>query len=125
MSNSNRVLNTDRTDPESLDGQCEVFRRAGRRGEIEHVLHAAGIEGRADITLLESEAWFVGKMRQILESACGEIIDSQNVMAFSQKSICKMRAEKAGRACNEYALCQDELFLHRGICGLTKGGPYE
>ena len=51
-----RVLNADGADAQRFDSQAQILRRAGRRSQIEDIIHAPGIEARADVPLLKSEA---------------------------------------------------------------------
>jgi hypothetical protein len=58
----------------------------------------AGIEGLADIALLENEGGLMPEMSEILKIPGGEIVDAEHAIALGDEAIRKMRAEKAGSA---------------------------
>jgi hypothetical protein len=82
------------------------LRRAGRRRKVEDVIDAAGVEGLADVALLEGEGGLVTEMLQVLEIAGGEVIDSEDAVPFGDEAIRQMRTEEAGGAGNENASFQ-------------------
>lgn len=49
------VLDADRAHAQRFDGQVQILRRAGRRGEIEDVFDWAGIERLANVALFKAE----------------------------------------------------------------------
>ena len=69
--------------PQGFDSQAEILRRAGRRGEVEDVVHRAGIEGLADVPLLEAEARLTGQVGQVFRAAGGEVVDAENGVALA------------------------------------------
>ena len=81
------VLRSYRTHTQSFNRKPQILWRAGGRGEVEYIIDRAGIEGLADILLLELEARFAGQVLHVFAKPCGKIIDADNRMPFSQQAI--------------------------------------
>jgi hypothetical protein len=67
--NLERVFSSYGANPQGLEAEAKILRGTGRRGEVEDVVDRAGIEGLADVPLLELKAGLIGKMGQILSVA--------------------------------------------------------
>jgi hypothetical protein len=96
--NLQRVLNADRTHAQRFNAQAKILRRTGRRSEIEDVIDAPWIEGRADVSLLETEAGIMGELGKIRGVACGQVIDAEDRITLAEQAICEMRTKEPGGA---------------------------
>jgi hypothetical protein len=67
--NLERVLSPYGAHPQGLEAEAKILRGTGGRSEVENVVDRAGIEGLADVPLLELKAGLIGKMGQILSVA--------------------------------------------------------
>ncbi len=99
--NLQRVLHAHRAHAQRLDPQAQILRRAGRRSQIENVIHLARIEARANVPLLKPEARMTGEMGEVLQVPRRQIIHAKNGMAFAQQAVGKVRTKKAGSAGDE------------------------
>ena len=111
MSNVERGFGSGRTDAQGFNGQAEIFRRAGRRGKVEHVIDRAGIVWMANITYLEGEIRFILQVIDVLKAARGEVVHTKNIVALPEQSICQMRAEET--RCTGYEDSCHEFLLPR------------
>jgi hypothetical protein len=62
------------------------------------VIDAPWIEGRADVSLLETEAGIMGEMGKIRGVACGQVIDAEDRITLAEQAICEMRTKEPGGA---------------------------
>ena len=85
------VLSADGADAERLDGEAQIFGRAGGRGHIEDVVDGAGIEGLADVSVLELEARLGGEVGDVLHVAGGQVVNAENGVAFAKQAVSEVR----------------------------------
>jgi hypothetical protein len=67
------------------------------------------IEGLADVVFHECEAWLIRQMSQVFARASGEVINANNLVAFTQQAICKVRAKKTGSAGDNHTHSQEYM----------------
>jgi hypothetical protein len=79
------------------------LRGAGGGSEVEDVIDGAGVEGIADVALLEGEGGLVAEVGQVFEVAGGEVVDAEDGVAVGEEAIDEVRAEEAGGAGDEDA----------------------
>jgi hypothetical protein len=108
------VLSADGAHTESLQPQAKILWRAGRGSEVENVVHWAGVEGLADVPLIEAEARLVGQMGEVCGVSGGEIVNADYGMAFAQQAVSQVRTEKSGGPGNKYAHGQDFMLRSSG-----------
>jgi hypothetical protein len=99
-------------DVEGVDGTCGAYEEslgtetgvvggAGRRGKVEDEIDLAWVEGPGDVLLEEAEAAFALEVTEVGEFAGAEVIDTDDRVSRGKQSVTKVRAEKAGRSCDE------------------------
>ena len=99
LGQAERVVRAERTDLERLDRQLEIIDRAGRRGEVENIVHRAGeIDELRHIMLDELKSRVAREMRDIIGIARDEVVDGDDAVALGEEAVGKMGAEKAGAA---------------------------
>ena len=92
-------MGAERADLEGLDRQLEIIDGAGGRGEMEHVVDAAGeVDVLGDVVVDEREVRVAGEVGDVVGVARDQVVDGDDAMAFGQQAVAKMRAEKAGAA---------------------------
>jgi hypothetical protein len=100
--NFQRVIDTDGTNPQSLDSQAEILRRAGWRGKVEDVVDRAGIKWLAYVPLFKAKARIIGQVREVFPVSGAEVIDADDGVALAQQTVGEMRTEKPGCAGDKY-----------------------
>jgi hypothetical protein len=99
-----RVQRARRAHEQSLHPEPHIIRRAGRRGEVVHVIHTPQIEGLADVSFLQPESRLVLQVGEVGEPAGRQIVHAQHAMAFGQQRIAKVRTQKSRSSRNEHLL---------------------
>jgi len=96
------LMSPERTHFQGLNGQFKVINRACRRGKVKDVIDAPRqVEVLGYILLDEAEVLIPCKMFNIGNIPCNQVVHADDLVAFSQKSITQMGAEKARAAGNE------------------------
>ena len=89
-------MRAQRADLERLDRELQVVNGAGGRREMKYVVHAAGqINVLRHVVMDELEVRVAGQVGDVVGIARKQIVDGDDAMAFGQKAVRKMRAEKA------------------------------
>jgi hypothetical protein len=68
-----------------------------------------GIEARADIALLETEAGIMGEMGKVLRVARAQIVDANHGVALAEHAIGEMRAKESSGAGYKCTLGQTQF----------------
>src|ERR1700749_1481383 len=92
------VVGAERSYLHRCDAMFCVVDRTRRRGEIEDVADRTKVEGLRYIVALKRKARFAGEMRDVFLAASEKIVEAQYRMAFGQKRIAQVRAQKPGAA---------------------------
>ena len=97
------------------------------RGEIEIIDDELKF-GIADVAIDESEVRVEIEVIDVLPSACGQVVNANNLVPTDEKSIAKMRAEKPCPSSDEDNPLYS-LLLHEGLIGtrfsiIATLGPY-
>ena len=82
-------------DLQSLDTVLQVIDRAGRRGEVKHVVNLAGIERLADILLQELESRLMTRVREVLHAPGQQVVGADYGVPLCQHRVAQMRSQKA------------------------------
>src|ERR1051325_3892418 len=80
-----------------LNPVLHVIDRTGRRGEMQDVVHGAQVVRLVHVLPGELKARLVLQVRDVTQAAGQQVVDTDHLMAFRQKRIAKVRADKAIR----------------------------
>ena len=103
-------------DFQCLDGNAQIIDRAGGRGEVPDVIDGFVKENEfSDVLLNEAEILISTEVRDVVRAAGDEIIKADDFVAFGEKVIGEMRAEKTGGASDD----RDGIGGFFGLCGAS------
>ena len=81
-----------------------VVDRRGRAGEVVDLVDL-DVEREGDVVAHQLEMRIAQQMRDVVLAAGEEVVDAQHVVAVAQQALAQMRAEEAGAAGHQHALC--------------------
>src|SRR5258708_39687389 len=85
------VVSAQRADLQSLDGHFQIIDRAGRRSEVQDVVHGAGnIDVVGDVRSRNAETRVPLEMSDIRVHAGNQIVERENVPSLRVEAIAKM-----------------------------------
>src|SRR3989440_3504680 len=80
-----------------------VVDRTRRRGEVEDIVHGTAVVWVCDVQLQKFKPRFILQMSDVGPSAGDQIVHTNYAMAFAQKSVAEMGAQKSGAAGDQNA----------------------
>ena len=98
------VERTERADLKGRNAVNGVIHGTGGAGEVEYVVDAAGVERFANVFFDEFKTRVILQMGKVGAAAGEQVVDNHHAVAFAEKSIAEVRAEKSGAAGDERAL---------------------
>ena len=86
-----------------------IVHGTGGAGKVKNVIHFPAVKRLINVDLPKFKASFVAEMIEIGLSARQKVIHRSYGIAFRQQGIAEMRAQEAGPASDQGALCAHDL----------------
>ena len=88
---------------EGLYGNAQVVDGARRRGKVQDVIQLPRyVHKSAHIVMVELKLRELKQMGQVVHVACDQVVHADDMVAFLDKAVAEVRAQKAGGAGDEY-----------------------
>ncbi len=99
LSESKRLVRTQRAHLQRLDRKLKVVDRAGRRGKMEYpIQRPRDINELGDVVLIEAEMLVLGQVADILGRPRNEVVQTDDVVAIRQEPVGQVGAQKPGHS---------------------------
>jgi hypothetical protein len=85
--NLKHVARAHRAHHQRLNAYPRIVYGTCGRGEVEHIVHSARVEGLTDIVLEQLKPGLARKVRNIGPRSGGEVIDAQNTVALRKQRV--------------------------------------
>ena len=106
LGQAERVVRAERADLERLDREVEVIDRAGRRREVQNVVHRAGdLQRLRHVVPEECEPVVGSQVLDIGRRAGDEVIDADDLVAARQKALAQVGADETRAAGDDRSHC--------------------